>query len=102
MRLGEAEIHLGCTNQETRCLHLVLDKSIKVPGHFEMIIPVKITGQEENFFLESSWTRIQEGIRVGSVCEPVASAIKREEPKKTWISTKSSKTANGENSRGVG
>ena len=49
LRLGEAEIHLGSTNQETRCLHLVLDKSVKVPGHFETIIPVKITGQEENF-----------------------------------------------------
>ena len=50
LQLGEAEIHLGSTNQETRRLHLVLDKSVNVPGHFEMIIPVKITGQEENFF----------------------------------------------------
>ena len=50
LRLGEVEIHLGSTNQGTRCLHLVLNKSVKVPGHFVMIIPVKITGQEENFF----------------------------------------------------
>lgn len=49
LRLGEAEIPLRSNNQGTRCLRLALDKSVKIPGHSEMIIPVKIEGQKENF-----------------------------------------------------
>ena len=49
LRLREAEIPLQSDNKVTRCLRLVLDKSVKVSGHSEMIIPVKIEGQKENF-----------------------------------------------------
>ena len=49
LRLGKAEIPLRSENKGTRCLRLVLDKSVKIPGHSEMIIPVKIEGQKQNF-----------------------------------------------------
>ena len=49
LRLGKAEMPLRSENKGTRCLRLVLDKSVKIRGHSEMIIPVKIEGQKHNF-----------------------------------------------------
>ena len=49
LRLGKAEMPLRSENKGTRCLRVVLDKSVKIPGHSEMIIPVKIEGQKQNF-----------------------------------------------------
>ena len=49
LQLREAEIPLRSENKGTRCLRLVMDKSVKIPEHSEMIISVKIEGQKENF-----------------------------------------------------
>ena len=49
LRLGEAEIPLRSNNHGVRCLRLVLDQSVKVPGHSEMIIPVRVKGEKESF-----------------------------------------------------